>query len=598
MMEEQKGAMQQDSFVEESLDTFEKLRKLTYSVSIPDATDVQQAGLSVSYTTLHNRPFMVRVEGPIWGSMCYQPWIGVFELGILRQLPQLQGQGPATMTSYLQKADIRPSDLSFFKEDIFEISDPNVLAALQSSEEKEVVGDPTRAFGFTNGTLKQIVADTTKIFPNSTRNRAFIRWTRGSESADDFDTWTSLKLGGSYPQRAYMAQQINTISGVKTLSVYQEIRVPALTTVERTELSTSRGTFPKPQPGRYEVALFWMDQRLTVAPSVEINSIYRAPSPPPGSAGPPNGNGDNPQIRRLEELMEWLETEFAKVVGMADTKRQIREFAYDTMIEEVKRQAAADGRAPARALYHMAFLGAPGTGKTTMAKIVGTFLKKLGPSVANEKYAFIENPMELIGAAVGETAPKVRAKVDQNLGGVVVIDEAHELTESTAANGTPTGGNGRSAFGEEALNTVMSCMYPDPKAVFIFCGYPGPMSAMFKKNPGFDRRILYKFTLANYSDEELLEIFGRTLTAMNELVEAGVLFTAVPTELGIFTPDQKKMRNAGLIEQWIRYAKKERNAELGSDVQKFARATAFPDLFKTLTGAHLQKGAASLRQNI
>jgi AAA+ superfamily predicted ATPase len=147
---------------------------------------------------------------------------------------------------------------------------------------------------------------------------------------------------------------------------------------------------------------------------------------------------------------------------------------------------------------HMVFLGNPGTGKTTVARMVAGILYNLGYIEQNK---LIEvSAKDLIGQYVGQTAPKTMGVIEKALGGVLFIDEAYSLASKPGTSG--------SQFNEECIATLIQAMenYRD-NLVVIFAGYTKEMDAFLKSNSGIVSRIGYTMDFKDYTVDELIEIF-------------------------------------------------------------------------------------------
>lgn len=201
--------------------------------------------------------------------------------------------------------------------------------------------------------------------------------------------------------------------------------------------------------------------------------------------------------------------ELDDLVGLDSVKTMVRELADLISIEQ--QRAAMEGRRPNISMSHYLFLGNPGTGKTTVARIMGNIFYSLGLLPSNKLVEV--KPADMIAPYVGQTAPKTRQMIERGLGGVLFIDEAYGLNDG--------GFGARDAMPEllTLLNDYRGRM------VCIAAGYPREMSEWIGLNSGLDRRFDVKIQFQDYSAEDLAQIFLNVLkkegmTADNGAVEA------------------------------------------------------------------------------
>ena len=148
---------------------------------------------------------------------------------------------------------------------------------------------------------------------------------------------------------------------------------------------------------------------------------------------------------------------------------------------------------------HMRFIGCPGTGKTTVARIMGQLLKERG--ILSKGYFFEHSGGDFIGMYVGHTAPKTLALCRDAYGSILFIDEAYTLSNANYSNGD--------GYAKEAIDTLIAQMenHRDDMVV-IMAGYPKEMNELMQLNPGLSGRMPYVLEFPNYTREQLAAIFA------------------------------------------------------------------------------------------
>ena len=215
---------------------------------------------------------------------------------------------------------------------------------------------------------------------------------------------------------------------------------------------------------------------------------------------------DLPSIPIDESLLKTSVDELNKLIGMTKVKAQIAEMV------NLVRYYRESGRDVLGTFYlHTVFIGNPGTGKTTVARILTKIYKALG---ILERGHMIETDRQgLVAGYVGQTATKTTERIDEAIGGVLFIDEAYALTSY--------GGGGRGDFGDEAIQTLLKRMEDQRGEFFVFvAGYTDNMETFLKANPGLSSRFDKTLSFEDYNPSELMEIASKMFN------DAGVTLAA------------------------------------------------------------------------
>lgn len=200
---------------------------------------------------------------------------------------------------------------------------------------------------------------------------------------------------------------------------------------------------------------------------------------------------NNPNKKDIEAALEQLNC----LTGLTEVKSTVNRIVKYIQFNKTRssRLAITDEKVQS---YHFAFLGNPGTGKTTVARIISDIFYSLGITETAEVVEV--DRADLVGEYIGHTAVKTKAVIESALGGVLFIDEAYSLVPENSSSND---------FGSEAVDTLLKAMedYRD-NLVVIFAGYNDEMRRLLKSNPGLSSRINLHIQFEDYSDEELLEI--------------------------------------------------------------------------------------------
>ena len=192
--------------------------------------------------------------------------------------------------------------------------------------------------------------------------------------------------------------------------------------------------------------------------------------------------------RTLQDLL----VELNALVGLEKVKNKVRDLI---VYQKVQKMRQENNLHSAKNTLHLAFTGNPGTGKTTVARIVGRIYKKIG---LLSRGHFVEvSRTDLIAGYQGQTALKVKKVIEQSKGGVLFIDEAYSITENDNSD----------SYGRECLTELTKALedYRDDLVVIV-AGYTEPMKKFFESNPGLKSRFNTFIEFDDYSPDELDEI--------------------------------------------------------------------------------------------
>ena len=265
---------------------------------------------------------------------------------------------------------------------------------------------------------------------------------------------------------------------------------------------------------------------------------------------------------------DWLKFQLQNIIGLDGLKDQIHQFHQSISLDK-KRQAAGFDVKDAGGKYHMIFQGNPGTGKTTMGRVVAALLKRIGIT-ASDLLVEVQRD-QLVAGYVGQTAPKTQEKIDEAIQGVLFVDEAYRLSQGSKSG---------SDYGKEAIETLMGAMTAPPgqAPVMVFAGYPNDMDKFMQANSGLYRRIAYTFDFEDYTPLDLAKILGKMaqgkgfglsadLTANNfevlaRMIEEGTL------------PEARALMNGGICERIFTFAKQSLDGRCQASGQVSVEITA------------------------
>ena len=227
-------------------------------------------------------------------------------------------------------------------------------------------------------------------------------------------------------------------------------------------------------------------------PSRQINVVLRSQESPVLTSSAPER--ENPKVLKgitEQGLYQEIQKDLEQLIGLDNVKDLVFEIFALLQVAVMRVDA---GLVSGSQVYHMIFKGNPGTGKTTVARIIAKLFQKMG--VLSKGHLIEVERADLVGEYIGHTAQKTRDLVKKALGGILFIDEAYSLARG-----------GEKDFGKEAIDTLVKAM-EDHKNQFILilAGYCDEMDFFLQTNPGLPSRFPIQVDFSDYTIDQLIQI--------------------------------------------------------------------------------------------
>lgn len=243
---------------------------------------------------------------------------------------------------------------------------------------------------------------------------------------------------------------------------------------------------------RYTAEVVFMDKLLAVIP-FEIEEEFEEGVPGvilPHRQAPVILTPEEDLGQTFEEVMSKLDN----LIGLNAIKKEVRDHAKYIQFLQLRKERGFEEKEEIN--VHSVFIGNPGTGKTTVAKMMGQLYKKMG--LLTKGHVHEVDRVDLVGEYIGQTAPKVKEAIEKARGGVLFIDEAYSLARSN---------DDTKDFGREVIEILVKEMSNGPgDLAVIVAGYPKEMKHFLDSNPGLKSRFKLYFEFQDYLPQELSQI--------------------------------------------------------------------------------------------
>lgn len=238
-----------------------------------------------------------------------------------------------------------------------------------------------------------------------------------------------------------------------------------------------------------------------------------------------------------EETIDTLLEELNGLIGMSAVKNTVNQLIHFNAVKQIRNERGLD-KIPMT--MHMVFYGNPGTGKTTVARLIAKIYHKLG--ILSKGHLVEVDRSGLVAGYVGHTALKVKDVVKEAMGGVLFIDEAYALTYRRSEND----------FGWEAVDTLIKAMEDNREdLVIIVAGYPERMAQFIDSNPGLKSRFNRFINFKDYNGKELYEIFCKMAQDVGFNISNAALECAEEYFEEAYEERQDNFANARLVRNYL-----------------------------------------------
>lgn len=286
--------------------------------------------------------------------------------------------------------------------------------------------------------------------------------------------------------------QDNLLALRKHCSEFKEL----LADIVPVQVHTNSGSYPGPANATTPDDLEKSQLELDIKSDDDFNELLESLEPEPFYYCPAWKNQNSADLAAEQELQE--------MIGLKRLKEEMQEARLLALFSKERQELCLEDSGENR--HHMLFLGNPGTGKTTVARLVGRIYHAIG--LLSKGHTVETNRAQLMGEFIGQTEKKIKEAIEEARGGVLFVDEAYTLVAGHD--------NDSKDYGKEVINALLPVLSdPNPDLIVIFAGYEDKMTELLRTNSGLKDRFPLHFHFDDFSAAELLEIAIQILEKRN-----------------------------------------------------------------------------------
>ncbi len=395
-----------------------------------------------------------------------------------------------------------------------------------------------------------------KIYPSYTdrreKNQGY-RYLRQLQATETEHLGLEIAIKRKFTEARTLEFKLNIIDALNGFSVVSFKYDTVFTGISSSQTEFVRLTYGETQPGfwkngTYLLYLSFMDVNIASGQFTVGDAEVEGLLQPIGQFTVNHPSSDIGQVTKtvLEDAM----SELNSLVGMTGVKQTIHENIEYLKFNKLRMEKgfADDGQLS----LHSIFTGTPGTGKTTVVRLLGRIYKAMG--LLSKGHVVEATRADLVGEFIGQTAPKTKAMITKARGGILFLDEVYALARS---------GSDNKDYGAEVIEMLLKEMSDGPGDIAIIgAGYPNEVNAFLESNPGLKSRFSQHFHFEDYLPDELMLIAGAALKK-----EEAALSNAAEAELrkrltNLYRARDKYFGNGRLVFSIIDEAKREMGIRL------------------------------------